>query len=394
VNHALIEQLARETQKLEQAGLCKREVLAQTDTWRDDGGDISHIVNFTATDYLGFVNERRIYEGATGAMDVYGVGMYSPRMVSGTRSIHRELEDELAAFLRTPSAMVYASGYQAAVGLFEPMFDRRDYLFCDEVVHPSIAEGVRLSGARVLSYRSNDLDDLEDKLKRSKGARYRAIVTDGVFSLDGVICKLADLCSLAEAYDALTVLDDSLGVGVLGETGRGTRELTGVLERVSLVMGSLGTVLGGASGGYVAGPIEVTDWLRQKSIPYVFSGALPPAAAGAAKAAISTLKGGRAPLEMLHKRRAKLCSGLDGAGFKVLGGRHPLVVVDVVDSVTLQKMVNDLFQLGICVHGLCYPIVPEGEARIRMHVSVLHTEEDLDQAVVAMETVGKEVGLI
>jgi glycine C-acetyltransferase len=392
--HSLLELLAREMSKLEQAGLLKRELLAPTDRWRDQGADMSPVINLTSHDYLGVSTLRNIPDAAKHAIDVYGVGLYSTPMACGTRSIHRELEQAIAAFLGFPAALLYTTGYQANLGLFEPLFDSRDYLFCDGVLHPSAADGVRLAGARVFSYRSNDLDDLEDKLKRSRSARFRAIVTDGVFPLDGVVADLAGVCELAETYDALVIVDDSLGVGVLGETGRGTREYARVMERVDIVTGSLSMALGGAAGGYVAASKPVVEWLRQKSVPHLFSGSLPPPLAGSASAVFDLLNKKQLPLHILKQRRENLRDRLAGRGFSILGGEHPLFAVEIGDAVTLQKMVNKLYQRSILVSGLCYPVVPEGLARIRIQISASHTEEEVGKIVEAFEATGREVGVI
>jgi glycine C-acetyltransferase len=394
MTRALLDLLEREVTKLEQAGLLKRELLAPTDRWRDDGAEMAPILNLTSHDYLGVSSERRVHEAASHALDVYGIGLFSAPMACGTRSLHRELEQRIAGFLGFPAALLFASGYQANIGLFEPLFDSRDFIFCDGVLHPSAADGVRLSGARVLSYRSNDMDDLEDKLKRSRSARFRAIATDGVFPLDGVIADLAGICALADKYDALVIVDDSLGIGVLGELGRGTREYARVMERVDIVSGSLSMALGGAAGGYVAASKEVVEWLRQKSVPHLFSGALPPPLAGAAKAVLELLDNGELPIALLSHRRENLRDRLAGRGFRILGGEHPLFALEVGDAVTLQKMVNKLYQRGVLVAGLCYPVVPEGLARIRIQVSACHSEDEIGKIVAAFETTGRELGVI
>ena len=394
MTHALIELLSRESRKLEQAGLSKKERLVETDSWRDGGSEMVHVIDFTSDDYLGLQGLKAIHDSASAALDLYGPGVFSTRMQSGTRSIHRELEKEVATFLGMPAALVYTSRYQACLGLFEPLFDQRDYIFCDAVVHPSIADGARLSGARVHSFANHDLDDLEDKLKRSRGARFRAIVTDGVSPLDGVVANLPGICRLAETYDALTIVDDSMGLGVLGTTGRGTAEHHGVTNRVDILIGSFEAALGGSTGGFISAHHDIVDWLRQKSIPYIFSGAMPPPAAGSAKGVLKLLERDQQPLEDLRKRQMQLRSALANLGYRVYGGEHPLLAVDVMESITLQKMINQLFDLGIFAYGLCYPVVPEGEARIRFQVSANHTEAQLEQTITALESVGRDLSVI
>ena len=394
MTHALIDLLTRESNKLDQAGLKKKERLVETDSWRDGNSDMSHVVDFTSLDFLGLSGKKPLHDAASSALDLYGPGVFSSRMQSGTRSIHRELEEEVAAFCNTESALVFSTRYQAGLGLFEPLFDQRDYIFCDAVIHPSLADGARLSGARIHSFASHNLEDLEDKLKRSRGARFRAVVVDGVSPLDGVVPNLSLLCTIAKSYDALVILDDSLGLGVLGSNGRGSAEHHGVIDEIDIVLGSFEGALGGGSGGFIGGAAEVTDWLRQKSIPYVFSGALPPPMAGSAKCALTLLSSDLAPLERMRRNIMQLREALGRAGFDVYGGEHPTLAIRIKASVTVQKLVNQLFDLGIFAYGLCYPVVPEGEARLLLQVSAHHSEADLTQTVTALESVGRDLAII
>ncbi|HEY5949989.1 MAG TPA: aminotransferase class I/II-fold pyridoxal phosphate-dependent enzyme [Kofleriaceae bacterium] len=373
--------LAAENKKLEQAGLYRPETIHP-----------GHVVDFTSQDYLGLARDERVLAAARAALDKHGLGLGSSRVLTGTREIHRELEQTVARFLQLPDAIVLGSGYLANLGFYEALFDSRDCLFCDALVHPSTAEGVRLSSATAFPFRNNDADDLEDKLRRSRSARFRAIVTDGVFPFDGRVAELEAICVLAEKYDAMVVLDDSLGVGVLGETGRGTRELRGVMPRIDVVTGTFGKALG-AGGGYIAGKREVIGWLRQKATPYLFSTALSPPLAAAAHAAVELLERGEAPLPTLRSRVATMKKELELRGYKILG-EHPSLAVQVGGVVALQKLVNQLYERGIHVNGLCYPVVPEGQARIRLELSARHSDEDMTRAINAFDLAGRALGVI
>ncbi|HEY0482883.1 MAG TPA: aminotransferase class I/II-fold pyridoxal phosphate-dependent enzyme, partial [Kofleriaceae bacterium] len=324
----------------------------------------------------------------------HGLGAGSSRVFTGTRELHRDLEQAVARFLQVPDAIVLGSGYLANIGFYEALFDSRDCLFCDALVHPSTAEGVRLSSATAFPFHNNDVEDLEDKLRRSRSARFRAIATDGVFPFDGRVAELDGICDLAEKYDAMVVLDDSLGIGALGDTGRGARELRGVIARVDVVTGTFGKALGGAGGGFIAGRREVIAWLRQKATPYLFSIALAPPLAAAARAALEILERGEAPLAALRGHVAGMKLELEARGFQVLGGEHPSLAVVVGGVVALQKMVNSLYERGIHVHGLCYPVVPEGQARIRLEITARHSAQDLGRAINAFDLAGRALGII
>lgn len=354
---------------------------------------VTHI-DFSTQDYLGLAHDERLRAAAAAALDVHGLGAGSSRVFTGTRTVHTQLEQALAQFLQVPAAVTFGSGYLANIGLFEALFDSRDCLFCDALVHPSTAEGIRLSSATAFPFRNSDIEDLEDKLRRSRSARFRAIVTDGVFPFDGRIADLEAICSLAERYEAMVIVDDSLGVGVLGPTGRGTREHRNVMARVDVITGTFSKALGGAGGGYVAGKAEVIEWLRQKATPYLFSvGLAPPLAAAAAKA-IEILDRGEGQLATVRARTRTLADLLGRQGFQVLGGDHPALAVFIGSALTLQRMVDSLYERGIHVNGLCYPVVPEGQARIRLAVSARHSEDDLGRALRAFELAGKQFGVL
>jgi glycine C-acetyltransferase len=377
---------------LKQAGLYKQETVFLPDG-REEGRS-GPLINFTSHDYLGLSRDQRVQAAARGALEELGPGQAAPRMMGGTRTVHHQIEQQLTRLFEVPDALVFGSRYLANLGLFQAFFDDRDFIFCDALIHPSLAEGVRLCGAKTFSYSNNDIEDLGDKLKRSPAARYRAIVTTGVFPFDGTLADLIGICRLAKKYEAIVVLDDSLGLGVIGERGRGCCELMSVMDRVDVLTGSFGLALGGAPGGFALGRPEIIQWLRQKSTPYLFSSAPSPAAVAGARMALQLLEQGEVPLQRLRERVAFLRDELAQAGFWVLPGEHAIVALMVGEVVTLQKMVDRLHRSGIWVHGLCYPVVPEREARIRFQVTALHSEQDLKRAVEACVSAGRELGLI
>ena len=397
MTRALRDLLLSETDRLREAGLYKREVVFSRSGGMAAGGMVDGkkgqpVINYTTHDYLGLSTDSEVRQAAIDAAEKYGIGLSSQRVMCGTLPIHKELEDWVRGFLKVSDVMLFGSGYMANVGLFSPLFGRRDCIICDAGIHPSLADGVRLAGSRLVTYRSNDPDDLEDILKRSRWARFRAVVTNGVFPFSGRVADLHAICDLAETYDALVVVDDCLGVGVLGNRGRGTAELMGAIERVDLVTGTFSKALGGASGGFAAGRSEIIDWLRQKSPPYMFSATMPPPMTGGALAAVQILESGDAPLPGLKENIDTMCHGLLERGFRVLGGQHPLLAVEVGEYSTLQDMVNYLYDIGIYVHGLCYPVVPEGQSRIRIMVSALHSQEHLERTLDGFESAREFAG--
>jgi glycine C-acetyltransferase len=393
MSRGLRDLLRAETDRLKSAGLYKREVVFSRQGGMAAGGMIDgklgeQVINYTTYDFLGLSADPQVQQAAIDAASRYGVGLSSQRMMCGTLPIHKELEEWLRGFLKVEDVILFGSGYQANIGVFAPLFGERDCIICDEGVHPSLAEGARLAGARLVTFRSNDPDDLEDILKRSRWARFRAIVANGIHPFTGRICDLASICTLADKYDAVVVVDDALGIGVLGDRGRGTAELSGVMERVDIITGTFSKTLGGASGGFAAGRTEIVDWLRQKSSPYMFSATLPPAMAAAAMAAVQILESGEAPLAGLRENTTTLWGGLMDMGFRVLGqGQHPLLIVELGGYEILREVVNVLYSGGIYCHGLCYPVVPEGEARLRLMVSALHSAGNIQKTLEAFRSV-------
>ena len=392
MSQALRTLLRSETDRLKDAGLYKREVVFSRSGGMAAGGMVDGklgqpVVNYTTHDFLGLSVDPQLQQAAIDAVQKYGVGLSSQRVMCGTLQIHKELEEWLRGFLKVPDVILYGSGYHANIGVFAPLFGARDCIICDGGVHPSLAEGARLAGARLVTFRSDDPDDLEDILRWSRWARFRAVVTNGVHPFTGRVSDLHSICDLADKYDALVVVDDALGIGVLGDRGRGSAEHAGVIDRVHLITGTFSKALGGATGGFAAGPTEIIDWLRQKSSPYMFSAALPPAMAAVAMAALQVLESGNAPLPHLRENVQTLWSGLLERKFRVLGGgQHPLLIVEVGPYEILRETINHLYDSGIYCHGLCYPVVPEGEARIRLMVSALHSADQIQQTLKAFES--------
>ena len=335
MSRALRDLLRSETDRLKDAGLYKREVVFSRSGGMAAGGMVDGtegqtVVNYTTHDFLGLSVDPQLQQAAIEAIAKYGVGLSSQRVMCGTLKIHKELEEWLRGFLKVDDVILYGSGYHANIGVFAPLFGARDCIICDAGVHPSLAEGARLAGARLVTFRSNDPDDLEDILRRSRWARFRAVVTNGVHPFTGRVSDLHSICTLAEKYDALVVVDDALGIGVLGDRGRGSAEHASVIDRVHLITGTFSKALGGAAGGFAAGKREIVDWLRQKSSPYMFSAALPPAMCAVAMAALQILESGEAPLPGLRENVRTLWEGLMQRKLRVLGqGDHPLLIIDL-----------------------------------------------------------------
>ncbi len=385
--------LSTEVQNLEQAGLLRREIAVQSPPGPIVTVGNKELLNLATGDYLGLAGHAGVKRAAKTAIDAFGVGTASPRMVTGTLPIHLELERALTRFLHTEETVVLGSGYHANTGLFESLLSDRDYIFCDEETHPSLADGVRLSRAKVFSYRTNDMDHLEDRLKRSRAARFRFIVTDGVLPLAGLVANLKAIYDLAQKYDALVVVDDGQGVGVLGATGRGAHEELGLGSQIDLLTGTFSNALGGGAGGYVSGRRDIITWLRQKSRPYLVSAALAPAAAAAALEALRACEAETGLRTELRQNIELTRTTLTERGFKITGGQHPILIVLTGDAVATQRMSDLLYRKGILVMGFCHPVVPEGAARLRLQISAKHAQRALRNAIHAMEEARRELKL-
>ncbi|HUL94725.1 MAG TPA: glycine C-acetyltransferase [Usitatibacter sp.] len=382
---------------LESAGLYKHERVIDSDQSAQihvQGG--GSVLNFCANNYLGLANHPDIEAAAKEGIEKHGYGMASVRFICGTQDVHRELEARIAKFLGTEDAILYGSCFDANGGLFETLLGEEDAVISDALNHASIIDGVRLSKARRYRYANNDMADLEAQLKQAKadGSRYMLVATDGVFSMDGIIANLPAVCELAEKHGAMVMVDDSHAVGFVGAHGRGTPEHCGVMGRVNILTGTLGKALGGASGGYTAGPKEVVAWLRNRSRPYLFSNTLMPAIAHASIRVLDLLQQSNHLREKLTRNAEHFRREMTKLGFKLAGAGHPIIPVMLGDAALAQNMANELLKEGIYVIGFSFPVVPKGQARIRTQMSAAHEPEHIDRAVAAFAKVGKKLNVI
>ena len=392
---ALQQHIVKTLGEIRAAGLHKPErVIAtpQAGHIRVAGGQ--DVLNLCANNYLGLASHPTIVKAAHEALDRWGYGMASVRFICGTQEIHKELERRISAFLGTEDTILYSSCFDANGGLFETILGEEDAVISDELNHASIIDGIRLCKARRGRYRNGEMDDLETKLKEAAGARFRLIATDGVFSMDGYYAKLADICALADKYDALVMVDDSHASGFTGATGRGSHERAGVMGRIDIFTGTLGKALGGASGGFTSGRKEIIDLLRQRSRPYLFSNALPPMIAAASIAALDLLTQSTDLIDRLRDNTVYFRSAMTKLGFNILPGEHPIAPIMLGDAALAGQMAERMLAKGIYVIGFSYPVVPQGKARIRTQMSAALTRADLEFAVGKFAETGREMGLI
>lgn len=354
--------------------------------------DGAQVLNLCANNYLGLADDPRIIAAAKDALDRWGYGLASVRFICGTQDVHKQLEHRISDFLGTEDTILYSSCFDANGGLFETILGEQDAVISDELNHASIIDGVRLCRAKRLRYRNRDMADLEKQLRAAQGARRRLIATDGVFSMDGYVSPLGEICALAERYQAMVMVDDSHAVGFVGERGRGTPELHGVTDRVDVVTGTLGKALGGASGGYTSGRKEIIDLLRQRSRPYLFSNSVSPAVVGASLKVLDLLDSSDYLRARLHENTTWFRQRMTDLGFDILPGDHPIVPVMIGDAARASRMADLLLQKGIYVIGFSYPVVPVGKARIRTQVSAAHTRADLESAANAFAAARDEMG--
>jgi len=395
VKGEILQRLSRETEQLKTQGLFKPErVLSSAQSAVVRVGAGGEVVNLCANNYLGLANDASVREAAQRALDRYGYGMASVRFICGTQEIHKELEARLSRFLGTEDTILYSSCFDANGGLFETLLDEQDAVISDSLNHASIIDGVRLCKAQRFRYANNDLDELEARLKEASKCRVRLIATDGVFSMDGVIARLKDICDLADRYDALVMVDDSHATGFVGARGRGTHELRGVIDRVDILTGTLGKALGGASGGYTSGRKEVIAWLRQRSRPYLFSNSIPPFIAAASLRVLDMLEADTTLRNRLWENAAHFRRGMAAAGFNLVPGEHPIIPVMLGDAKLASDFARKLLDEGVYVIGFSYPVVPQGKARIRTQMSAAHTREQLDRAIAAFTKIGKELHVV
>jgi len=397
VDRNLSKSLDADAKALVPAGLYKAEQVLtspQLAHVRLANGDDGEVINFCANNYLGLSNHPKLIAAAKEALDQWGYGMSSVRFICGTQDIHKKLEQRIAEFLGFEDVVLYSSCFDANTGLFETILDERDTIFSDALNHASVIDGIRLCKARRLIYANNDMDALEAHLAAAGDARYRLIVTDGVFSMDGVLADLPAICDLAERYDALVMVDDSHGIGVLGDRGAGAIDHWQVGNRVDIVTGTLGKALGGASGGFTATSKAIATWLRQRSRPYLFSNSLAPVIAATSIAALDLLAAEPNLRTRLATNTRYFRGELADAGFELSGASHPIIPILVGKAEIAQQMASDLLARGIFVVGFSFPVVPEGAARIRTQVSAAHSTQDIDRALAAFIDVGREVGLV
>jgi glycine C-acetyltransferase len=395
VKQALLSHLRKEIAGLQTAGLYKSERVITTPQQASiqvSGGET--VINFCANNYLGLANNPELVKAAQSALSRYGFGMSSVRFICGTQSVHKELEARLSKFLGTDDTILYSSCFDANGGLFETLLDEQDAVISDALNHASIIDGVRLCKAKRMRYNNNDMIDLEAKLKEASDCRFRLIATDGVFSMDGIIANLKAICDLADQYDALVMVDDSHAVGFMGEHGRGSHEFRGVMGRVDILTGTLGKALGGASGGYTSGRKEIVEWLRQRSRPYLFSNTLAPVIAATSIKVLDLLETGGALRQRLRDNSQFFRTAMHKLGFTLAGADHPIIPVMLGDAKLARNMADDLLKEGIYVIGFSFPVVPQGQARIRVQMSAAHEKVHLDKAISAFAKVGKKLGVI
>ncbi len=388
------ESLSEDLQAIKDAGLWKTErVIASQQSHDITLQDGSEVINMCANNYLGLANNSEVIQAARDSFDDWGFGLSSVRFICGTQSIHKLLEQKVSEFLGMQDTILYAACFDANTGLFETILDQRDAVISDELNHASIIDGVRLCKAARYRYRNNDMQDLEDRLKEAKaaGARRILITTDGVFSMDGSIARLDQICDLADEYDAMVHHDDCHAVGFMGDKGRGVHEYHHVMDRVDIITGTFGKALGGASGGYTSGRQEIIDMLRQRSRPYLFSNTLAPSICAASIKVLEMLTASTALRDRLMENTRYFRAGMKAAGFSISDGEHPIVPVMLGDAKLAQEMSRRLLQRGVYAIGFFYPVVAEGKARIRTQISAAHTREDLDTAITAFADIHAEL---
>ncbi|HZF99571.1 MAG TPA: glycine C-acetyltransferase [Chitinophagales bacterium] len=386
--------LQQELDAIRRAGLYKSERVIESPQGAVINVNGKEVINFCANNYLGLSSHPRVIEAAKNYIDTRGYGLSSVRFICGTQDIHKELEWKLAKFLGTDDTILYVAAFDANGGVFEPLLNEQDAIISDELNHASIIDGVRLCKAQRMRYKHNDMADLEAQLKASQDKRFRMIVTDGVFSMDGTIAQLDKICDLADKYNALVMIDESHASGFMGKTGRGTHEHKNVMDRVDIITGTLGKALGGASGGFTSGKKEIIDLLRQRSRPYLFSNSVAPSIVGASIAVLDMLNETTALRDKLEDNTKYFRTKMTEAGFDIKPGEHPIVPIMLYEAPLAQQFAEKLLPEGIYVIGFFYPVVAKGNARIRVQLSAAHEREHLDKAINAFVKVGRELGVL
>ncbi len=394
MNKAFVQRVGEELSGIKTAGLFKTERIITSEQGPEIVVNGKTVLNFCANNYLGLSSHPKVIEAAHKAIDTHGYGMSSVRFICGTQDIHKELEQKIARFLGTEDTILYAAAFDANGGVFEPLFNEQDAIISDALNHASIIDGVRLCKAQRFRYEHNNMQDLETKLKESAACRSRVIVTDGSFSMDGTIAQLDKICDLADAYDAIVMIDECHSSGFLGKTGRGTHEYRGVMGRIDIITGTLGKALGGASGGFTSGNAAIIELLRQRSRPYLFSNTLAPAIAGASIAVLDMLSQTTTLRDRLEYNTRYFREKMTAAGFDIKPGDHPIVPIMLYDAVVAQNFAAKLLEEGVYVIGFFFPVVAKGLARIRVQLSAAHTQQHLDTAIAAFTKVGKDLQVL
>lgn len=394
MNQNFIKRLQEELDEIKTAGLYKHERIITSGQGAEITVGGNTVINLCANNYLGLSSHPKVVSAAKETIDTHGYGMSSVRFICGTQDIHRELEQKISRFLGTEDTILYVAAFDANGGVFEPFFGEQDAIISDALNHASIIDGVRLCKAQRFRYEHNNMADLEAKLQEAAGARSRIIVTDGSFSMDGTIAQLDKICDLADQYNAIVMSDESHSSGFLGKTGRGTHEYRGVMGRVDVITGTLGKALGGASGGFTSGSREMVDMLRQRSRPYLFSNSVAPSIVGASIAVLDMLSETTELRDKLEFNTRYFREKMTAAGFDIKPGDHPIVPVMLHDAKLSQQFADKLLQEGIYVIGFFYPVVPKGQARIRVQLSAAHSQQQLDKAIAAFIKTGKELGVL
>jgi len=395
MDRGFLDRLAAQTEDLKGAGLFKPErVLNSPQQPVVRLADGRELINLCANNYLALANHPSIREAAHRALDRYGYGMASVRFICGTQDVHKELEARLSAFLGMDDTILYSSCFDANGGLFETLLDEQDAVISDALNHASIIDGIRLCKAQRLRYANDDMGELETRLKEASGARVKLIATDGVFSMDGVIARLQEICDLADRHGALVMVDDSHATGFIGNRGRGTPEFRDVMGRIDILTGTLGKALGGAAGGYTAARGEIVGWLRQRSRPYLFSNSIPPVIAASTLRVLDLIEDGDELRANLRRNTTHFRRRMNEAGFTIVPGEHPIAPVMLGDAALAAKFAEKLLQRGVYVIGFSYPVVPMGKARIRTQMTAGHSLEQLDRAIEGFIAVGRELGVI
>ena len=388
-------QLQKELSEIKKAGLYKEERVITTAQGTDiDTTKNKNVINFCANNYLGLSSDPKIIQAAKKSIDSHGFGLSSVRFICGTQDLHKELEDKLSEFLGTEDTILYAAAFDANGGLFEPLLNEKDAIISDELNHASIIDGIRLCKASRFRYSHNDMNDLEEKLKEAKNSRTKIIVTDGVFSMDGTIAQLDKICELAEKYDALVMTDECHSTGFIGDKGRGVHEYHNVINKVDIITGTLGKALGGASGGFICAKENVIKLLKQRSRPYLFSNALSPSIVSASLKALEIIQDQPERRKRIKENTTYFRDSIKSLGFTIKGDMHPITPVMLGEAKIAQEMSKKLLEEGLYAIGFFYPVVPKGEARIRLQITSEHTKQQLDEAIKIFDKVGKELKVI